>query len=160
MTDNERAAVRRLLWRWGCATQACRRKHDEIREYETLIEALHDLKPQKLTGMPHGTGKSDPTAMSAERVDKLRTAYLRRIDDIMADIDDLMIFSAVIDDILTEFPADEREVVELRYRRFNGARKDLWTRTARQMSLSEDGAKKVERKAVDRMAGYVEIKSF
>lgn len=50
--DNMRAAVRRLLKRWGAATQMCRRKQEEIAEYNGLIDATYGLHAQKLTGMP------------------------------------------------------------------------------------------------------------
>lgn len=55
MVDNEtRAAIRRLLKRWGAAAQMCRRKQEEIAEYNGLIDATYGLHAQQYSGMPHG----------------------------------------------------------------------------------------------------------
>ena len=94
--DNMRAAVRRLLKRWGAATQMCRRKQEEIAEYSGLIDATYGLHAQQYSGMPHGGEVSNPTAITAERAEKLRDAYRRRIADITDDIANLMDFCAAM----------------------------------------------------------------
>lgn len=161
MTEQEqRASIRRLLKRWGSAAQVCRNRQDEIAEYVSLIDSAADLSPSKLTGMPHGGGISDPTALTAERVMKLCAGYHQRIADVTADIAELMDFVAVVDDILTEFPAEERQVIELRYRRFGRVNGDPWVRTARLMGYSIDRAKAIERGAIDRMSEYIDVRVF
>ena len=156
--DNMRAAVRRLLKRWGAATQMCRRKQEEIAEYNGLIDATYGLHAQKLTGMPHGNDVSNPTAITAERADKLRDAYRRRIADITDDIANLMDFCAAIDSLLLDLPVDQYKVIDLRYRRFNTAKKPPWVRVARLAGVSEDWAKSLERRAVDTLSGKIDIK--
>lgn len=159
MVDNEtRAAIRRLLKRWGAATQMCRRKQEEIAEYNGLIDATYGLHAQKLTGMPHGGEVSNPTAITAERAEKLRDAYRRRIADITDDIANLMDFCAAIDSLLLDLPVDQYKVIDLRYRRFNTAKKPPWVRVARLAGVSEDWAKSLERRAVDTLSGKIDIK--
>lgn len=158
--DNMRAAVRRLLKRWGTATQMCRRKQEEIAEYNGLIDATYGLHAQKLTGMPHGNDVSNPTAITAERADRLRDAYRRRIADITDDIANLMDFCAAIDSLLLDLPADQYKVIDLRYRRFNTAKKPPWVRVARMAGVSEDHARRLERWAVDRLIEEIDIKTL
>lgn len=156
--DNMRAAVRRLLKRWGAATQMCRRKQEEIAEYNGLIDATYGLHAQQYSGMPHGSGVSDPTAFTAAKADRMRGAYQRRIADIVDDIAELMDFCTAIDQLLDDLPADQRRIIDLRYRRFSGTQYNLWVRVARLAGVSEDWAKSLERRAVDTLSGKIDIK--
>ena len=158
--DNMRAAIRRLLKRWGAAAQMCRRKQEEIAEYNGLIDATYGLHAQQYSGMPHGGEVSNPTAMTAEQADKLRDAYRRRIADITDDIANLMDFCAAIDSLLLDLPVDQYKVIDLRYRRFNTAKKPPWVRVARMAGVSEDHARRLERWAVDRLTEEIDIKTL
>lgn len=157
--DNMRAAVRRLLKRWGAAAQMCRRKQEEIAEYNGLIDATYGLHAQQYSGMPHGGEVSNPTAMTAEQADKLREAYQRRIADIADDIAELMDFCAAIDGLLLDLPEDQQRVIDLRYRRFNNTQHNLWVRVARLAGMSEDNARLLERKAVDTLSKEIDVKT-
>ena len=160
MVDNEtRAAIRRLLKRWGAAAQMCRRKQGEIAEYNGLIDATYGLHAQQYSGMPHGGEVSNPTAMTAEQADKLREAYQRRIADIADDIAELMDFCAAIDGLLLDLPEDQQRVIDLRYRRFNNTQHNLWVRVARLAGMSEDNARLLERKAVDTLSKEIDVKT-
>ena len=158
--DNARAAVRRQLKRWGAATHMCRRKQEEIAEYNGLIDATYGLHAQQYNGMPHGSDVPNPTAMTAERAEKLREAYRRRIADITDDIAHLMDFCAAIDSLLLELPVDQYKVIDLRYRRFNTAKKPPWVRVGMLAGVSEDHARRLERCAVDTLSEMIEIKSL
>lgn len=161
MVDNEtRAAIRRLLKRWGAAAQMCRRKQEEIAEYNGLIDATYGLHAQQYSGMPHGGEVSNPTAITAERAEKLRDAYRRRIADITDDIANLMDFCAAIDSLLLDLPVDQYKVIDLRYRRFNTAKRPSWVRVARMAGVSEDHARRLERWAVDRLTEEIDIKTL
>ena len=98
--------------------------------------------------------------MTAERAEKLREAYRRRIADIVDDIARLMDFCAAIDSLLLELPADQYRVIELRYRRFNTAKKPPWVRVGMLAGVSEDHARRLERCAVDALSEMIEIKSL
>lgn len=154
----QRAAIRRLLKRWGAATQLCKSKQEEIAQYQGLIDATYDLHPQQYTGMPYGNNVSNPTALTAERAEKLREAYKRRIADIAEDIAELMDFCAAIDSILLDLPPDQHRILDLRYRRFNSVRKPPWVRVGVLAGVSEEHARRLERCAIDKLIEYVEIK--
>lgn len=153
----QRAAIRRLLKRWGSATQLCKSKQEEIAQYQGLIDATYDLHPQQYTGMPHGNNMSNPTALTAERAEKLRNAYRRRIDDIMDDIAELMDFCTAIDCIIVDLPPDQQRVIDLRYRRMNSARKSPWVRVGALAGVSEDHARCLERAAIDAIEKQIKI---
>lgn len=153
----QRAAIRRLLKRWGSATQLCKSKQEEIAQYQGLIDATYDLHPQQYTGMPHGNNISNPTALTAERAEKLRNAYRRRIDDIMDDIAELMDFCTAIDCIIVDLPPDQQRVIDLRYRRLNSACKSPWVRVGALAGMSEDYARSIERSAIDAIGKQIKI---
>lgn len=154
----QRAAIRRLLKRWGSATQLCRSKQEGIAKYQELIDATYDLHPQQYTGMPHGNNISNPTALTAEHAEKLRDKYKSRIADIAEDIAELMDFCAAIDSILLDLPPDQQRILDLRYRRFNSVRKPPWVRVGVLAGVSEEHARRLERCAIDKLIEYVEIK--
>lgn len=161
MVDNEtRAAIRRLLKRWGAAAQMCRRKQEEIAEYNGLINATYGLHAQQYSGMPHGGEVSNPTAMTAEQADKLREAYQRRIADIADDIAELMDFCAAIDGLLLDLPEDQQRVIDLRYRRFNNTQHNLWVRVARLAGMSEATARRMEHEAVNALSKEIDVKTI
>ena len=156
--SEQRAAIRRVLMRWGAATQLCRRKQEEIAKYRGLIDATYGLHAQQYTGMPRSGTVSDPTAMTAEHAEKLREAYKCRIADISEDIAELMDFCAAIDSILLDLPPDQQRILDLRYRRFNSVRKPPWVRVGVLAGVSEEHARRLERCAIDKLIEYVEIK--
>lgn len=156
----QRAAVRRVLMRWGAATQLCRRKQEEIAKYRGLIDATYGLHAQQYTGMPRSGTVSDPTAMAAEHAEKLREAYKSRIADISEDIAELMDFCAAIDSILLDLPPDQQRILDLRYRRFNSVRKPPWVRVGVLAGVSEDWARELERKAIDILCNAMDFKKI
>lgn len=155
--DNERAYIRRLLIRWGNATRTCRAKQREIAEYNTLIESVYDLKPPKLSDMPKAQGRSDPTALTVEQATQLKERYNDRIKELINDISSELAFVSFIDSALDEFPTLEKNVIELRYKRFAETRQDPWVKTARLMDKSVDWAKALERSAIDRLMDYIDV---
>lgn len=160
MVDNEtRAAIRRLLKRWGRTAQMCKGKQEEIERYNCLIDATYGLHAQQYSGMPHGGEVSNPTAMTAEQADKLREAYKGRIADIVEDIVELTEFCAAIDSLLLDLPEDQQRVIELRYKRFNSTRHNPWVRVARFANMSEATAKRAERNAVDTLSKEIDVKT-
>lgn len=158
--ENNRAAIRRLLKKWGSATQTCRRKQEVIAEYNSLIDATYGLHAQQYNGMPHGSDVSNPTAMTAEKAEQLRDAYRRRIADIVDDIAYLMDFCSAIDSILMALPDEQYKVIELRYRRFNSAKKPPWVRVGMLAGISDVHARTLERNAIDKLSEIIDIKSL
>ena len=158
--NEQRAAVRRVLMRWGAATQLCRRKQEEIAEYRGLIDATYGLHAQQYTGMPRSGTVSNPTAMTAEHAEKLREAYKRRIADIAEDIAELMDFCAAIDSILLDLPPDQQRMLVVRGGGGVSVGKPPWVRVGVLAGVSEDWARELERKAIDILCNAMDFKKI
>lgn len=154
LTDKEkRDRVRGQLRRWGRTADVCRRKQAEIAEYTGLIAAAEDmLGAQLLTGMPRGTDTGDPTANAAQRASTLRKAYQQRIDELHADICMILDFARCVDDIISELPPEQQEVIDRRYKN-----RWSWERVAARLHMSDRQARRVEERAVGRLAGYMDF---
>ena len=56
-----RKSMREKLFRWGDETRHAKEIEEKISAYKILIDSLYGVKTQELSGMPHGSGVSDPT---------------------------------------------------------------------------------------------------
>jgi hypothetical protein len=121
MTEYERECMRKtrgMLTRWGCAMMEIRRME---RRACKLIEQLKDLVPtlqaQQLTGMPHGSGVSDPVGRAVEQMEPRRGEYQRELDAIDAEIRQRRDEHRMMEDLmrmwLTEF---QIQIIDLHFR--------------------------------------------
>lgn len=154
MNDREkRWRVRGQLRRWGNTANLCRRKQAEIAEYIGLIDAAVDtLGAQIISGAPRGTDTSDPTAWAAQRAETLREAYRGRITELQIDICTALDLARHMDEIVTELPPDQQEVIDKRYKRRWG-----WGRIGAKLYISDRQAQRVEAEAVTRLAEYMDF---
>ena len=67
-------------------------------EWKTEANSLLGIRAVKNDGMPHGSGKSDPVAMAAERREKLM-AKIRIVDDCAKAIDEGEWYAAIIQNV-------------------------------------------------------------
>jgi hypothetical protein len=158
--NEERAAIRRLLMYWGNAERARREKAEHIVEIEAEIEALYGLRSTKLSGMPHGSGISDPTSAAVIRNEKRIKGLQATKDKVQAEIDELDYRAGLIEYEVMCLPPLESEVIRLRYIRYGVAKKGYWQRIARRAHVSEDHAKTLERNGVDRLRGNINLTRF
>lgn len=147
----QRAAVRRVLMYWGNAERARQAKAERIAELDQEINALYDLHPQILTGMPHSTAISDPTSATALSSEK-KVAGLRatqaRLTDEMNEMDRR---ASLIEFEVMCLPPLESEVIRLRYLKYGVAKKGYWVKIAWRVHVSEDHARRLERNGVDKL---------
>lgn len=146
LTRADRKKVRRLLWRWGRVTAYCARRHKDIIEFTELIENVGDIKPQVITGMPRGGGKSDPTQLSAARLAMLKERYSERICDLQTDVEKELRFCTAMDEALKVLDVTETAVIELRYKR--GMQ---YPEIAKETNYSDAQVENIERGAVDKL---------
>ena len=66
--------------------------------WKTEANSLLGIRAIKMDGQPHGTGKSDPVAMAAERRDKL-LAKIKIIDDCAKDVGNGEWYAALIQNV-------------------------------------------------------------
>lgn len=142
----DRKKTRRLLWRWGRVTAFCARRHKDVIEFTDLIESVGDIRPQVLTGMPHGSQKSDPTQLSADRLSMLKERYALRITELQTDIEKELRFCTAIEDAMNVLDVTETAVVELRYKR--GMQ---YPEIAKETHYSDAQVENIERAAIDKL---------
>ena len=66
--------------------------------WKTEANSLLGIRAIKMDGQPHGTGKSDPVAMAAERRDKL-LAKIKILDDCAKDVGNGEWYAALIQNV-------------------------------------------------------------
>ena len=66
--------------------------------WKTEANSLLGIRAIKMDGQPHGTGKSDPVAMAAERRDKL-LAKIKIIDDCAKEVGNGEWYAALIQNV-------------------------------------------------------------
>lgn len=156
LTDYERecmGAARKMLGTWGCAEREITRLE---RRNAWLMGRLSNLIPslraQQITGMPHGSGVSDPVWNAVERMEKDR-------DDIEAELSNNL-------DMIHHYDAARRsmdekirlwltdlqiQIVELRYR--DGRSEEY---TAGKLNYTRNGVQKQEYKALLKLSRRME----
>lgn len=151
----ERAAVRRLLMYWGNAERTRADKEQLLISVDEEIEALYDLRPQQLTGMPRGSGVSDSTPAAAQRASREAKRLEKKRQRLEDELQKLNYWAGMIEFEVMCLPSLEYEVIRLRYVKYGTAKRGYWERIARQLYISPDWAKKLERQAVDRLTGRI-----
>jgi tRNA(Met) C34 N-acetyltransferase TmcA len=156
MTDYERecmAVARRTLGTWGCAEREITRLE---RRNRWLLERLSNLIPtlraQQITGMPHGTGTSDPVWNAVERMEKDREEAQAELSD---NLDLIHHYDAVrrsVDEKMRVCLSDlQIQIIELRYR--DGRSEDY---VAGKLNYSRNGVQKQEYKALLKLSRRIE----
>lgn len=148
----DRRRVRRLLWRWARVASFCARRHKDIEEYSALIESAADIRPQQLTGMPHGSGSTDPTERAAARIAQLREMYSDRIAELSSDIDEEMRFYTAVSTAVETLEYTGQTIIDMKYRRELN-----YDRIAERTGYTPRRVQQIEREAVDKLLKLIVI---
>lgn len=112
MSSSElRMAVRRALNEWGSTEERCKQLLREVNEQMAIAEAAGSVHAQIMTGMPHGSGVSDPVSHAAEIAESARQRAMDKLDE----IDRLQARKANMDARLAALPDDQRRVLLYKY---------------------------------------------
>lgn len=152
--EEERRVIRRLLWRWGRVTAFCVRRHKDIEDCKTLISRAADVRPQSMTGLPHGSGAGDPTPRAAAMMAQLKERYSSRVEALAAEIEEELRFSDAIDEALRVCSEKEIAIIELKYKREYSTQ-----RIASATNFSKSRVEQIERGAIDKLRKLIEIKA-
>jgi len=152
MTDCERAAVRRLLWRWGRFAEFCDARQRELDFYADKLESSRDLGGRVMDGQPHGSGISDPTARVALSMDRIIDSYAELVEKIGASIENEKRFKLTIDELINALPREQRRIIELRY--IDGHQ---WAFIGMKMVMDERTAQRLDEKAVEALIPAITI---
>lgn len=112
MTRNERETLVRRLWEWGGTLNGCERRRHEIKRLLSQAgDAEGILRARALTGMPRGDGMGDPTAKAV----LMREGALRRVDELTAEINQIMARKAQMDAAVRALPDNLQRLLYMRY---------------------------------------------
>jgi len=142
-----------MLTRWGCAMMEIRRLERRNRQLIDLIrEIAPTLQAQRLTGMPRGSGTSDPVARSVEQMEQRRSEYQRELDEHDAEIRQRRAEQEAMDELMRLWLTDlQRQIIDLHYR--EGRTFDY---IAGRLECSSRWIKKQEEKAIRKISFRVE----
>ena len=153
--NEERRAIRRLLWKWGQVMEYCAARQREIDGFQEIANAARDLPPVRLTGLPGSKTPSDMTGMLAIRAEELAKQYDGIIKQLMADCDKALKFKSAMDDIISQLSMEQQKILELRYKQ--GCK---WTFIAFKICSSERRIRRLEEQAVDQLGPYIKVDRF
>lgn len=156
MTDYEREQMRKtrmMLARWGCAMMEIRRMERRSRVLIDLLrEVMPTLQAQQITGMPHGSGVSDPVGRAVEQMEQRRGEYQRELDAIDAEIRQRQAEHRAVEELmrmwLTEF---QIQVIDLHFR--EGRSMEY---IAGKLGSGYEGVRKQEYRAVTKLSRRIE----
>lgn len=151
----ERARIRRLLWRWGRVMEYCAARQREIEGFKDIARAARDLPPIRITGLPGSKQPGDPTARMAARANELAERYDGTINKLIADCDRELAFMRAMDDLINRLPGEQQRILDLRYKQgWN------WDYIALKTCFSVQHTKYLEAAAVDEIGTGIEVKTF
>lgn len=151
MTDYEREQMRKTrgyLWRWGATMSVVKRKEAEIAAMHFLVtDATQTLQAQRLTGMPHGSGTSDPTLRAVLELEKRREAYEQTNTAATEVICARLAEKRAIDELMQTWLTDfQIQILTMRYERGHE-----WNYIALKIPCDESTARKQEQKAIKKL---------
>lgn len=159
--NNERAArratrnqTRRLLWQWGMTLERIRKLEQERAEFRDMADdARRTLRSPNLSGMPRG-GKSSDLSDVVVNVLRVIDMYEEQVKRINSEIDAAIRMRNCIEDCVAQLPPVQERVLTYRY--VDGR---SWRFIAMKMNYTEEYVKDIDARAVDAVAGMIEIQT-
>lgn len=150
-----RVQCRQILRRWGCVSETCRLKTEEMTEFSSRIKETAGLIASS-TGGDHVDGGEtpDPTACAVQRLHGLSKEYQRVVDECAEDIDKELRFKEVIDEATSDISQTAKQILVYRYQKKWG-----WTMIGLKMHMSEENVRYIERGAVEHLMDQIFVES-
>lgn len=112
----ERRQVRALLYRWGHIRDVIRSIEDIVKETEAVyLDALNTLKSMEVTGMPGGSGVSDPVEEAVQRMEQEQAKLDAAKRAGSARIEAATAFHDTMNEIILDLPVMQQRIVRMRY---------------------------------------------
>jgi len=145
----ERSKTRSVLWRWGCVVETCKRNHEEIREYQKLMDEVSELKER--SELPVSSGMTaDPTGSAVEKLDEMRKEYKRIIKSITKETRQELRLQISVDEQVNQLSPIERRIIHLKYKE---KRRNVWI--AMKTGMSESHVRRIESEAIDKLSAVI-----
>lgn len=157
ITQDQIAAVRRVLMYWGNIGKAKQRSYRRLAEIEQEIEGIYDLQPQQLTGMPHGSQISDSTSRKAAKAICITAGLNAEKERLQQDIAALERDFDMIRYEVMCLPPLQSDIITMRYCDYGYAKREYWAKIATRAHTTVDNAKRAEHKGVVALARRIKI---
>ena len=153
MTDYEkRGRVRMLLWDWGQVLDLIDRKRHEIETFREWASDADTLRAVTITGMPRGSGTSDPTAEAAMMLEQRGDSFRRAEKAAQVEIDAMLRRKAAMDELIATLTTTQQRILSMKY--IDGHK---WRYIALKMNYDERSVRRHECAAVCKLAGMMEF---
>lgn len=149
----DRARVRAQLEAWANVPMMVKQLQDEIEDYAAAVEHVLSPKATQYDKQPGGGGVGDPTAAQAAKYERYMAWAREQTGILHRRMEQYQRYAAEVERCIALLPSLECKVVLLRYREYGGVKSGYWGKIARRVHVSEDYAKELEGKAVDRLSG-------
>ena len=147
----ERKAARKLLWRWGnYVSKINRLEQERAAAQKWADDARETLRAQKLTGMPGGSGKKSDLADVVASVERMETNYRKLVQQVENESADLIRLRNCIEELVAQLDPIQEKIIAYRY--IDG---HSWQFIAMKTQYDESQARRIERQAVDFIAGHI-----
>lgn len=147
----ERKETRQLLWRWGHVADYCKRTNAEISFFQERVSEVSCLRARAEIKVDGGK-QSDPTAQSAEDLEKLQESYAKCVTDGTKAVESEIAFKKLMDEIMDGVSPEDRELLTMRYK--NGW---SWIMVASKLNITVEGATKRERKVIAQIYKKIQV---
>lgn len=150
------AAARKMLGTWGCAEREITRLERRNRWLtERLANIVPSLRAQQITGMPHGSGVSDPVWNQFERMEQDRDEIRAELSSNLDLIHHYDAARRAMDEKIRMWLTDlQIQIIELSFR--DGKNDDY---IASKLVYSRSGVQKQTRKALLKLSRRMESES-
>lgn len=150
-----RVDCRMKLHRWGRVHETCRMREQEMDEFSRRIEATAGLISVSGGNHVDGGKTPDPTAGAVQTLCDLKTDYERIVGNCADDIKRELKFKEIIDQAVEQLSPTAKQILYLRYGQHAGQTQYSWTAIGLRMHMSEDGVRKIERRAIDKINSII-----
>ena len=146
-----RRETRSLLAKWGRIGEEIKAQEDQYKAICDEIDAVTDVRPQQLSGMPHIEGVKHPAEDAALRLIGLKERYADRLAEIGRKIEELERFRDRMEGAILMVNPNEEAVLRLKYE------KGLtYEQVAEELNYSDVHVKRLELAAVGIITDFLE----
>lgn len=148
----KRKEMRDILGRWAGVENFCKSTNEEIAWFQRRAGEVAELRARADIKVSGGR-TSDPTAKTAEDLEKLQKDYERTVERGTADVNAEIRFKQAMDEILREnMTSEDMELIRMRFKRGWS-----WIMVSSKLCISEDGARKREGKILDKLGKKITV---
>lgn len=148
----KRKETRAILGRWAGVENFCKSTNEEIAWFQARAGEVAEMRARAEIKVSGGR-TSDPTAKTAEDLEKLQEEYETTVANGTEKVSAEIRFKQEMDEILREnVTSEDMELIRMRFKRGWS-----WIMVSSKLCISEDGARKREGKILDKIGKKITV---